>query len=138
MSDTDAITPPTPPPSPSSGTPSTDERTWALLAHLSTFTAFVTGIGIIAGPLLVWLFKREGSTFVDDQGKEALNFNITVMIAGLALCLLAIFTLGIGLIIAVPAGFALFIWWFVLTIIAAINANNGMRYRYPLTLRPIT
>lgn len=136
MNETDALNPPIPPPQ--IGTPTADERTWALLAHLSTFTAFVTGIGIVAGPLLVWLLKRAGLALVDDQGKEALNFNITVVIVGFALGLFALLTLGIGLIIAVPAGFVLFLWWFVMTIIAALNANNGMRYRYPLTLRLVT
>lgn len=141
MNENEAVTPPNPPPSdtPSpSGMSIADERTWALLAHLSTFTAFVTGIGILAGPLLVWLFKREGSAFVDDQGKEALNFNITVVLVSLALCVFALITFGIGLIVAVPVGFMLFLWWFVLTIIAAISANNGTRYRYPLTLRLVT
>lgn len=112
-----------------------EERTWALLGHLSAFSAFITGIGCILGPLIVWLIKRDTLPFAGDQAKEALNFNITVALAFLALTVLTFITFGIGLILTFPVGLALFVAWIVFTIIAAINANNGERYRYPLTLR---
>ncbi|MEO7935078.1 MAG: DUF4870 domain-containing protein [Dokdonella sp.] len=113
-----------------------DERTWALLAHLSAFSAFiVTGVGGVLGPLIIWLVKRDTLPFAADQAKEALNFNITVLISAAALVLFSIITVGIGLLITVPLGFALFFYWLIFTIIAAVNANNGVRYRYPLTLR---
>src|SRR3546814_10003434 len=73
--------------------------------------------------------------FVDDQGKEALNFNITVGIAFFVLVLLAVLTLGIGLVIAIPLWIIIGIAWLVFTIIAAIKANAGVAYRYPFTLR---
>jgi len=73
--------------------------------------------------------------FVDDQAKEALNFNITVGIVFLALFVLSVMTLGIGLIVAIPVWIIVGIAWLVFTIIAAIKANQGERYRYPLTLR---
>ena len=73
--------------------------------------------------------------FVADQGKEALNFNITVAIACLALLLLSIVTLGVGLLIAVPAWIVIAIGWLVLTIMAAVKSSNGEFYRYPMTLR---
>ena len=115
-----------------------EERTWALLGHLSALSGFiVTGIGCVLGPLIVWLVKRDTLPFAGDQAKEALNFNITVLIAGAALVLFSIITVGIGLLLAVPLGFALFFYWLIFTIIAAVNANNGIRYRYPLTLRLI-
>lgn len=113
-----------------------DERTWAMLGHLSAFAGFiVTGIGCVLGPLIIWLVKRDTLPFAGDQAKEALNFNITVLIAGAALVLFSIITVGIGLLLAVPLGFALFIYWLIFTIIAAMNASDGVRYRYPLTLR---
>ncbi|MBL0165093.1 MAG: DUF4870 domain-containing protein [Xanthomonadales bacterium] len=112
-----------------------DERTWALLGHLSALSAFITGFGCVLGPLIVWLVKRDTLPFAGDQAKEALNFNITVMIGGAALILFTIITFGIGALLAVPLGFALFFYWLIFTIIAAINANNGVRYRYPMTLR---
>jgi uncharacterized Tic20 family protein len=75
--------------------------------------------------------------FVDDQAKEALNFNISVALVFLALFLLSVMTLGIGLIIAIPAWIIIGIAWLVFTIIAGIKAHEGVAYRYPLTLRLI-
>ena len=112
-----------------------DERTWALFGHLSALSAFICGIGCIVGPLIVWLVKRDTLPFAADQAKEALNFNITVVLVGIGLVILTLVTFGIGALLTVPLGLALFVGWLVLTIIASINANNGVRYRYPLTLR---
>lgn len=114
---------------------SSDERTWALFGHLSAFTAFITGIGGIVGPLVVWLIKKDTLPFAADQAKEALNFNITVSLAFLALFVLTLITFGLGIVLTFPLGFALFIAWVVFVIIASINANNGVAYRYPFTLR---
>lgn len=113
-----------------------DERTWALLGHLSAFSAFiVAGLGCVLGPLIIWLVKRDTLPYAGDQAKEALNFNITIMLAGLGLWIVTVVTLGIGLLLTIPLGLALFGYWFVFTIIAAVNASNGVRYRYPFTLR---
>lgn len=117
--------------------PTSDERTWAMFGHLSAFSAFLTGIGMVIGPLIVWLVKRDTMPFVADQAKEALNFNITVLLVGVALMLLVILTFGIGLLIVWPVGAVVFVAWVVLTIIATVNANNGTYYRYPFTLRLI-
>ncbi|MCF7222683.1 DUF4870 domain-containing protein [Lysobacter sp. TLK-CK17T] len=111
-----------------------------MFAHLSALagailTSAVGGIGCLVGPLIIWLVKKDTMPFVDDQGKEALNFNITVGIAFLALLLLSILTLGIGLIIAIPLWVIIGIGWLVLTIIASIKANEGQAYRYPFALR---
>jgi uncharacterized Tic20 family protein len=64
-----------------------DERTWALLGHLSALSAFISGLGCVIGPLIIWLIKRDTLPFAGDQAKEALNFNITILIAGAALVL---------------------------------------------------
>lgn len=113
-----------------------------MFAHLSALvggllTSAVGGWGTFIGPLIIWLVKKDSMPFVDDQGKEALNFNITVSIAMFALLLLSIVTLGIGLVIAIPGWIIIGITWLVLTVIAAIKANEGKAYRYPLTLRLI-
>lgn len=114
---------------------SSDERTWALIGHLSAFTFFVSGIGGIVGPLVVWLIKRDTLPFAAEQAKEALNFNITVAIIAMALWIFSFITLGIGFLLTIPLGLALFVAWIVFTIIAAIKANEGVDYRYPFTLR---
>lgn len=135
MSENDNGLPPQSPQAPLPTTQSSDERTWALIGHLSAFTFFISGIGCIVGPLIVWLIKRDTLPFAADQAKEALNFNITLAIAFAVLVLFSIITLGIGLLLAWPIGAILFVAWVVLTIIAAIKANEGVAYRYPFTLR---
>ncbi len=131
------------PPPPPSGTPSAEERQWAMFAHLSALlggiltSGWAGSIGCFIGPLIIWMVKKDTMPFVDDQAKEALNFNITVAIAFFALFLLALFTLGIGLLVAVPLWIVIGIAWLVLTIIAAIKANEGVAYRYPFALRLI-
>ncbi len=112
-----------------------DERTWALLGHLSALSALFIGVGGILGPLVIWLIKRDTLPFAADQSKEALNFNITVALISIALGLVTLITFGIGIVLTLPLFIVLVIAWIVLTIIAAINASNGVHYRYPLTLR---
>ena len=114
---------------------SNDDRTWALIGHLSAFSAFITGIGCVIGPLIVWLVKRDTLPFAADQAKEALNFNITAIIVALGLGIFTLITLGVGALITVPAACVLFVGWFVLTIVAALKANNGEQYRYPFAIR---
>ena len=129
-----------PAPTPPAGSPTAEEKQWALFAHLSALLgAFVTGFwfgwGCFLGPLVIWLVKKDTMPFVNDQGKEALNFNITLAIIGVILLIFSIVTLGIGLLIAIPVGIIVAISWLVFTIIAAIKASEGVAYRYPISLR---
>lgn len=125
------------------GETTAEARQWAMFAHLSALIGGVLtagwagSIGCFIGPLIIWMMKKDTMPFVDDQGKEALNFNITVGAVFLALLLLSIMTLGIGLIIAIPAWIIIGLAWLVLTIIAGIKANEGVAYRYPFTFRLI-
>jgi uncharacterized protein len=110
--------------------PSENERTWGMLAHLSALAGLVLPlIGIVLGPLLVWLARRDESEFVAAHAKEALNFNISVLIVALACMLLMLVFIGFLL------GTALFIAWLVMTLVAAIKASEGHLYRYPFSLR---
>ena len=86
---------------------------------------------------MIWLVKKDSMPFVADQAKEALNFNISVAIASLVLLVLSAITFGIGLIIAIPLWVIIGVGWLVLTIIAGVKANEGVRYRYPFALRLI-
>ncbi|WP_140718891.1 DUF4870 domain-containing protein [Pseudomonas sp. Hp2] len=127
----------TTPPPPVSGVPSAEEKQWALFAHISALTGLFTGgIGSIVGPLVIWLIKKDTMPFVDDQGKEALNFNITVLIAVVALTIVGtvLMVILIGFLFYLLAG-VVGIAWLVLTIVATIKTSNGESYRYPLTLR---
>jgi uncharacterized Tic20 family protein len=111
------------------GVPTQDERTWGMLAHLAAFLFFICPLGNVIGPLIVWLVKRDQLAFVEDQGKEALNFNISVTLAAVVCGVLVFLLIGILL------GVALFIFWLSMTIVAGIKAGEGVRYRYPFTLR---
>lgn len=106
-----------------------------MIAHLSAFAMYFTGIGHILGPLIVWLAKRDGNPFVDDQAKEALNFQITFTLAMVAVVVL-FFTI-IGIPVAVVMLWILPIFHVICMIIAAIKANDGVTFRYPLTIRLI-
>ncbi|HET6432294.1 DUF4870 domain-containing protein [Dyella sp.] len=128
--------PPFDPVPPPGGSPSAEERQWAMFAHLSALvggllTGHWLGIGCFIAPLIIWLVKKDTMPFVADQAKEALNFNITVAIAGL-ICGLLMFVL-IGFVLLPVLG----IVWLVLVIMATIKANEGVAYRYPFALRLI-
>lgn len=126
---------------PATATPSADERQWAMFAHLSSLlgglltSGWAGSAGFFIGPLVIWLMKRETMPFVDDQGKEALNFSITVSIACVALVILTVMTLGIGALLTIPLLMAIGITSLVFVIIAAIKSHEGVRYRYPVSLR---
>lgn len=126
---------------PATATPSADERQWAMFAHLSALlgglltSGWAGSAGFFIGPLVIWLLKRETMPFVDDQGKEALNFSITVSIACVALVILTVMTLGIGALLTIPLLMAIGITSLVFVIIAAIKSHEGVRYRYPVSLR---
>jgi uncharacterized Tic20 family protein len=121
------FTSPAPPPPKTDGPPNKDDCTMAMLAHLlGAFTSFV-------GPLIIWLIKKDHSSFVDDQGKEALNFQLSVFIIHIACGAIAVASCGIlAFIIAAPYLFGL-----IFGILAAVEANKGVAYRYPVTIRMI-
>ena len=104
---------------------SKDARMWAMLCHLlAIFTGFIA-------PLIIWLLKKDEDPFIDNQGKEALNFQITVCIAMVVAALLSFACIGIILMPAVGIADVVF------CIIASIKANSGQAYRYPLCIRLI-
>lgn len=120
-----------PPPAPAAIVDNADAKLWGMLCHLTALVQFV-GIPSILGPLVIWLVKKNEIPFVDDQGKEAVNFHITVMLAALVLsptvCLA-----GVGIILLIAMALAAI----VLSVIAAMKANSGVYYRYPFALRLI-
>lgn len=120
-----------PPAGQPSGQPAPEERQWAMFAHLAALAGFVIPFGNLIGPLIVWQIRKDSMPFVDDQGKEALNFQITVTLA--ALVCLVLFLVLIGMLLLPLLGLAALVF----TVIAAIKANDGEAYRYPLTLRLI-
>ena len=113
-------------------TPDSDERNWAVLCHLSSLLAMITlGAGIIA-PTVLWLVKKEESEFINDQGKGALNFSISVLMAWIVCIPFTFIVIGFAMM-----GIVL-VTWFVFAIIAALAASRGEHYRYPFSLRLIS
>lgn len=121
--------PPYPPPHGTSA--GAEERNWAMAAHLSSLSGLLVPFGNVLGPLVVWLVKRDTMPLVADQGREALNFNITVLGAFLIGAVLTVVL--VGFLVMVVVGIA----WLVLTIMAGVAASKGESYRYPFTLRLI-
>lgn len=111
--------------------PSSEARNWATSTHLSALVMFL-GIPAVIGPLVVWLIKRDDDPFIDYNGKEALNFNISFLIYGLVAAFLIILLIGLILLPIV------FVVWLVLEIVAAVKASSGECYRYPLTIRLVS
>jgi uncharacterized Tic20 family protein len=113
-------------------TPDSDERNWAVLCHLSSLLAMITlGAGIIA-PTVLWLVKKDESEFINDQGKGALNFSISVLLAWIVCIPFTFIVIGFAMM-----GIVL-VTWFVFAIIAALAASRGEHYRYPFSLRLIS
>lgn len=112
-------------------TPSPEARQWGMFCHFAAFFGLVFPFGNLLGPLIVWQIKKDFDPFVDAQGKEALNFQISVSLAVLLCFLLMLVVIGFPLLALVSVG-AL-----VLTIIAGIKANEGQAYRYPFSWRLI-
>ena len=111
-------------------------RDWAMAAHLSALVGLLgNGVGFILGPLVVWLWKKDVHPLIDDQGLEALNFQLTMFIAVIVAFVLA-FTI-VGLVIAIPAFILVGIFAVVFPIVAAVQAKRGVYYRYPFTIRLI-
>lgn len=110
-------------------TMTSQERNWGMLCHLAALAGFLIPLGNVLGPLVIWLIKKEQFAFVNDQGKEALNFQITMLICGIVSGILMLVLIGIILLIAVA------VLSLVFTIIAAVQASKGVSYRYPFALR---
>jgi len=108
-----------------------EERTMGMLCHLLAFSGYLIPFGHLIGPLVMWLVKKDESAFVDANGKESLNFQITLTIAGVVSGILCLVLIGFLLLPVVIVG------GIVLTIIASIKANEGTVYRYPVCLRLI-
>lgn len=117
--------------------PDANQRNVALACHLLGFIGFVFPFGHILGPLVLWLVKRDGQPFIDDHGKEALNFQISFTLwftLGGVIAVLLIWTVVVPVLIGIGM-FVLALVWLVTLITAAVRASNGETYRYPFTLR---
>jgi hypothetical protein len=105
---------------------------WAMFCHLAGvggLLPIIPVLGSIIAPLIIWQIKKDDFAFVDEQGKEAVNFQISVLAYAIVAGLLCFACIGFGLLVVV------YILDVVFLVIAAIKANDGVHYRYPLTIR---
>ena len=113
-------------------TSSRDVRTWNVLCHATALAGFfVPWAGHILGPLIVWLAKRNDSPEIDENGKESLNFQISMLIYNVIAGVLCLVLIGFIILVI------LHILNLVLVIVASIQTSEGKFYRYPMTIRLI-
>ncbi len=109
---------------------SSEVKNWAMICHLAALLGFVPPfIGVVLGPLAVWLVKGKEHPFIDENGKESLNFQISILIYSAILLPTVCVFVGFVLLPTV---------WLadvVLVVMAAMKAGAGESYRYPLCLR---
>ena len=110
-------------------TPDKDARNWAMMSHLSALAGYFIPLGNILAPLIIWAVKKDESSVVEEQAKEAMNFQLTMTIAYLAACVLIFVVIGIFILIFLA------VYALVMMIIAAIKTNDGENFRYPYTIR---
>ncbi|RLC24504.1 MAG: DUF4870 domain-containing protein [Deltaproteobacteria bacterium] len=106
-----------------------DKNMWAMFCHLSAFAGYIVPLGSILGPLIIWSIKKDQYPAIDDHGKEALNFNISIAIYMIIAAILIVIVVGIFMLIA------LWVFQTVMIIMASIKANNGEFFKYPLTIQ---
>lgn len=104
-------------------------RPLAVLMHLSALVGYFIPFANLIIPLVIWLVKKDESADLDAVGREVINFNLSMLVYALAGILLSLVLIGVVVLIG------LWIFGIVVTVIAAIRANDGWRYRYPATIR---
>lgn len=108
------------------------ENNLGMLCHLLALLGLIIPFANIGGPLVLWLVKKDESEVVNYNGKESLNFQISITIYFVVSCFLVLIVVGLLLM------FLIAIFTLVCTILAAIKTSKGERYRYPLTIRFIS
>ncbi|BAZ66022.1 conserved hypothetical membrane protein [Fischerella sp. NIES-4106] len=132
-------------------------RAWGMACHLSALGGLIIPFGSVLIPLIIWLTQKEKHQFINEQGKESVNFQISLIIYILALSFILIFLILLlslisGLIseensfsflsifislqmLLAFVSLAIFLFQLIIVIIAAVKAYNGQSYRYPFNLR---
>jgi uncharacterized Tic20 family protein len=110
-----------------------EEKTWAILAHLSAPVAALLSAGLLnfVGPLVIWAIFKDRSAKVRHASAGAFNFNLTLWIVYAVLVVLSVVSLGLLLIITIPVGLVIWVVSMVLHVLAAVKASNGEVYTYP-------
>jgi uncharacterized Tic20 family protein len=133
----DNIPPQTPPPvtPPPAQPPESQARSWNMWCHMSALSGLIIPFGNVLGPLIVWQIKKNEFPSVEVHGKAALNFQITLLIALVALGIigfvLSFFCIGFLFFFLIPP---VALAGLIFSIIAGLKANEGKDYKYPYSL----
>lgn len=109
-----------------------EDKQLLVLTHLSQLLDFVSGVGGFIIPLVIWLIKKDEIVDMDRQGKEILNFRISMFIY-ILICIPLILLLGLGILGLIVIGF----FYLIFPIVNAVRVSNGQEPNYPLTLKII-
>jgi len=116
-----------------------NDKNYSTITHLSGFAGWIFPFGNIIAPLIMWIAKKNESTFIDEHGKAAVNFQISIILYGILLAILilpiTILTLGLGLLAILLAIIPAIILKIVLIISASLTASKGQYYEYPFTIQ---
>jgi uncharacterized Tic20 family protein len=104
------------------------EKNWSMLCHLSAFAGFFFPFGGIIGPLIFWLTKKDESTWINENGKAAMNFNMSILLY-MILCIPLII-----IIVGIPIVIFLVTFKVICIIIGSVKAAKGEVFRYPLAI----
>ncbi len=102
---------------------------WGMFCHLSALSGYFIPFGFLIGPLVIWSIKKDEFPFVNEQGKAALNFQLSMLIYFIISAILIIIVIGILMLIALG------IFQLIMIVIAGVKANNGETFQYPLSIR---
>jgi|SRR5690606_27369326 len=110
-----------------------EDKQLLVVTHLTQLLTYITGFGGLIVPLVLWLTGRDKVAGMDEQGKDIINFQLSLLLYTL-ICIPLIFLFFVGIIGFIIIG----IISFVFPIVGAVNANNGINTKYPLTIRFIS
>ena len=108
------------------------ERQWGALTHASALLGILLPMALVLGPMIIWMIKRNESPFLDAQGKEAVNFQLTILVTSFIFILLAGIT---KVFFAISA--AVLAVGMIFAAVAALNIYKGKDYHYPFAIRLI-
>ena len=108
------------------------ERQWGAITHVAALLGILLPMALVLGPMIIWMIKRDESSFLDAQGKEAVNFQLTILVTSFILILLAGITKIFFAISAVVLAVGM-----IFAAVAALNIYKGKDYRYPFAVRLI-
>ena len=106
-----------------------EERTMSMLCHLSALSMFIIPFGSVLGPLIMWLIKKDQYIEVDRQGKDVLNFHLSMLIYSIVGGILVFLVIGIFVLAALA------ILQLVFIVVASVKSNRGERFEYPLSIK---